>query len=256
MSDFMEIPEQSLQPSPLDSNRFGLRIFRGNVEQINEQHLLSTILKENIDIAIIRLPSEKQFQISRLDKTGLPYIVADTLVYYYVDLSKYSPKELKNQSLMFVECYPEHAGIISGLVERIFPDYTNHYYSNPFLKKADILEGYKEWAQNYAVGTPGRISWYVKRDEHTIGFVSCAYDQNECEIVLNGVVPEASGKGVYGDIIRFTQQYFKNMGCQVMKISTQIQNYAVQKVWSREGFVIRKAYSTIHINAFMNHISD
>jgi hydroxyacyl-ACP dehydratase HTD2-like protein with hotdog domain len=37
-----------------------------------------------------------------------------------------------------------------------------------------------------------------------------------------------------------------------MIIPTQIQNFAVQKIWSREGFELSNAHITIHINSFMN----
>ena len=38
-----------------------------------------------------------------------------------------------------------------------------------------------------------------------------------------------------------------------MNISTQIHNIAVQKVWVREGFLMKESYNTIHINSLLNH---
>jgi hypothetical protein len=59
--------------------------------------------------------------------------------------------------------------------------------------------------------------------------------------------------GVYGDLIHFTQAFFKGEGYRTMKVSTQIQNHAVQKVWSRESFVLRESLNTIHINSFLSY---
>lgn len=73
---------------------------------------------------------------------------------------------------------------------------------------------------------------------------------------MYGVRRPASGGGVYGDLIRFTQAYFKNKGFRKMKVSTQVNNYAVQKVWGWEVFYIAEAYLTVHINAFLENEND
>ncbi len=70
-------------------------------------------------------------------------------------------------------------------------------------------------------------------------------------MLLYGVRSEQSGGGVYGDLIRFTQAYFKNQGCTSMKVSTQVNNFGVQKVWVREGFFMTSAYYTLHLTTMM-----
>lgn len=243
-----------LNYSPIESCRFGMRVYRGNVDEIDEKMILSNIVTEKIDVAILRIPSEKQEQLSRLNEVGLPYIVADTLVYYDIDLTRHDTKELKNKDLSFVQCGKEHLEILDFLVTRIFKGYTNHYNSNPFLPKKEILEGYKEWALGFINACAlGKIAWIVKRGGNYIGFACCTYEAFKSTAVLYGIVPEASGGGIYGDLIKFTQQYFKDKGYKKMEISTQVQNFASQKVWIREGAVINKAYTTLHINSLMDY---
>ena len=139
------------------------------------------------------------------------------------------------------------------MVEKIFGTYTNHYLSNPYLQ-ADLTAGYSEWAKSYAHGgANGRKAWLVQRRGEYIGFATCESMGDECEGVLYGVVPEASGGGVYGDIIRYTQAVYRTMGCTKMYVSTQVNNYAVQKVWSREGFFLSRAYVTVHVNSMLEN---
>ena len=57
----------------------------------------------------------------------------------------------------------------------------------------------------------------------------------------------------FSNIIRFTQNILKTKGCNIMKVSTQVQNYAVQKVWVREGFNIKESFATIHINSLLSY---
>jgi GNAT superfamily N-acetyltransferase len=245
---------QLLKYSPLESNRFGARVFRGELTEVDPNQISSFLQAEKVDIAIFRIPTENSYQISRCLETSFPFITADTLVYYNCNLNKYQPNALKNE-LTFIECTENNTKVINDLVNEIFIDYTNHYFSNPVLDKQSLLEGYKEWARSY-IGEKkaGKISWIVQKGKDIVGFATCDFDEqsNECEGILYGVLPTFSGKGIYGDIIRFTQQYFKDNGYRDMKVSTQIQNYAVQKVWGREGFVLEKALNTVHINSFLS----
>lgn len=244
--------EQLLKYSPLESDRFGFRVFRGNLNEVNQDEISDFLQKEMVDIAIFRVPSEVYYQISRCLDIGFPFITADTLVYYKYNLIRSQPKSLKN-NLTFIECTQDHLHLMDELVSDIFVDYTNHYYSNPVFDKNDLLEGYKEWAQSY-IGNKqkGKISWLVKKGENIVGFAACSFENDECEGVLYGVLKKFSGNGIYGDMIRFTQNYFKENGYINMLVSTQIQNYAVQKVWTREGFMLDKSFNTVHINSFIN----
>lgn len=246
--------EKILKHAHLESDRFQLRVFRGSVEELNAKLLLSQLLTNTVDVAILRLPANKQADLTELDRYGIPYLVADTLVYYYTDLLTYQPRTLTNTDLHFVKCEPNLITILDNLVDVLFKGYTNHYNTNSLLDKSDIVEGYKEWARNY-INDSGRIVWLVKRQEDYIGFATCSFsdDRRECEGILYGVLPNAAGGGVYGDIIKFTQQYFKNLGYSTMKVSTQVQNYAVQKVWAREGFFMKESFLTLHINSLFEN---
>lgn len=239
--------------SEVESRRFGLDIYRGYIDSVDEKELLKDLITADVDIAILRLPVEKSTEIHRLGHTGIPYLIADTHVYYQVNLQKLVPPLPKNADLEFLEAMESDSGTLNQLVEAIFPHYKNHYSSNPYFDRTHILEGYKEWARNYLSGEgSNKKVWLVKRDMQTIGFAIFSFDNaEECECVLHGVLPEHSGVGVYGDILRFAQSYFKREGFARMITKTQIQNFVVQKAWSREGFSLYKAYYTIHINALL-----
>ena len=244
---------KDLNYSEVEARRFKMNIYRGVISDLNVKQLNKKILEESIDIAILRIPSEKKIQISRLDKLPFPYFQADTLLYYYVDFEKYTPQKLRNDDLKFVVFNKRDYNTLDKLVEEIFSGYTNHYFSNPSIDKSEIIEGYKEWVRGYSVGD-GKIGWLVQKNGEDIGFATCntGLDGGIAEGVLYGVLSSASGGGIYTDIIRFTQDYMKNAGCNQMKVSTQVQNYAVQKVWAREGFFLKESFDTIHINSMLN----
>ncbi len=234
--------------SSLDSERFGINIFRATLDDICIEELKEQINSDAIDLIILRLPTTTKDKHSALHQLGFQIIHADTLVYYFSILNTDIPP-LRNE-LSFEVISEENNEILDKIVPVIFKDYKSHYASNPMLDKTKISQGYVEWAKSYiTIANPNRISWLVKKDTEIIGFATCSFNQEkkECEGVLYGVMPQASGKGVYTDIIRFTQGYFKELNYKKMWVSTQIQNYSVQKAWIKENFHLEEAFDTYHI---------
>lgn len=239
--------------SERESQRFNMKIFRGNIKEIVPSEIKKLILTKELDILIARIPSDQIEQISSLSKTGFSYIQADTLVYYQLNLNTHEVNGYRNNDLNFEILTQENQPIVDELVEEIFAGYTNHYYSNPYLDKQNIIDGYKEWVQEYMGSDNSKICYLVKKNENIAGFATISTNDNIGEGVLYGVRPDYAGKGIYSDIIRFTQQEFKNKGIKLMKVSTQIQNYTVQKVWVKEGFQLKESFATIHINSLLSY---
>ncbi|MBU1677225.1 GNAT family N-acetyltransferase, partial [bacterium] len=237
--------------APLESNRFELKIHRGVLDRIPHD-FDREIIDSRMDVAIFRMPAGNQDQLALLDSIGFPWLVADTLVYYANDLKGHEPNDLRNSDLRFIVFTPGLDNAIDDLVADIFPRYANHYTSNPLLSR-DLIPSYQEWARSYATDEDaGRYAWLVERHDAFIGFITCSFGDEGAEIVLNGVSPAQAGGGVYGDMVRFVQRYFKDRGCSVIKVSTQGNNHAVQKVWSREGFFLTESYFTIHVNSLLS----
>lgn len=238
-----------------ESKRFKNRVFRGEMNDIDETIIIKDLINNSVDLAIIRVPVESIHNLYRLENLNIPYIVADTLVYYKVGLSDYPTNPIVNKDIEFIECTEKNVAELRKLVTEIFQEYHNHYFSNPYLNRNDILEGYIEWANNYIrTIKKDRFVFLVKKQNNYIAFLTCSisFEKNEGEIVLNGVLSSESGKKIYSDMIRFIQSYMKNLGIKRMIISTQVHNYAVQKVWMREGFRMYSACNTVHINTFLS----
>jgi acyl dehydratase/GNAT superfamily N-acetyltransferase len=243
-----------LDAAPLESHRFGMKVCRGTLEKVEGRELRNQLLSEGIDVAIIRTPGDGQEAATQFERTGFPFLHADVLVYYDADLKTYTPKPLRNADLEFVLCNEGLKEDLARLVREIFSGYRNHYNANPYLPADRILEGFQEWAVDFGASpTPGRCAWLARRNGKWIAFATCSFVGDTCEGVLYCVHPDHSGGGLYSDLIRFTEAHFKAEGYTLMKVSTQIHNLAVQKVWSREGFALSKCYHTWHLNPMLSH---
>jgi GNAT superfamily N-acetyltransferase len=233
--------------SKVESDRFGKKIYRGTLDTIDIPLISECLGTNDSDILIFRVPVSEQPSLYKLNKLGREVIVADTLVYYQVDLNKTFYNPIKNKDQFLRQATPADTEIFKELIPVIFKDYTTHYFSNPLLDRTKINEGYTEWAINY-INAPQKVNFISYVDERPAGFITCNLDEEGAEIILNGVHPEYAGKGLYSDMVRYVKQYYHDMGVSVLRVSTQIQNIKVQSVWSKEGLVLNKAYITIHLN--------
>ncbi len=245
----------TLQFSEKESKRFGIKVYRSKVEKVEESKLFAAMQQEKADLVILRVPTSEQPRFFKLERFGIPIWHADTLVYYTCNLLKYVIHPLQNKDLNFEQMNASHGARLDKLVRDTFVDYQNHYSANPYLPKQTLLAGYREWAQDF-LASPNRTGWIVQKDGKDIGFCLTSFDGDESEGGLYGVIPEAAGGGVYADMIRFTQRFYQDQGKKVFRVSTQVGNFPVQKVWAREGHYLTDAYSTIHICSFLNHGAD
>jgi GNAT superfamily N-acetyltransferase len=179
----------------------------------------------------------------------VPIIVADTLVHYAVDLEKTADAPLRNPGIAFTPASGEE---LESLVRLIFGDYVNHYAVNPLLPRQSFLDGYVEWAVGFTEGPADRAAWIARLDGEPVAFATCTFTPEEADGILYGVIPEASGRGVYRDLIRFTATQGRLRGCRRMHVSTQIPNFPVQAVWAGEGFRLKGAETTLHVNALLD----
>ncbi len=230
-----------------------MNIARGKTLSLSVKRLAAELIASDYDIAIVRLPSSLSNELSGIATWCLPCIHADTLVYYRCDLTKYQPNPLRNDDLQFSLASEHELSELRSLIRATFQDYKSHYHANPLLPRDQILAGYQEWAEGHLRGGEHSL-WVAKRGGRIVAFAACQrLDADTFEGILYGVLPEASGGGLYGDLIRHTQSAAKSLGASVMKVSTQSHNFAVQKVWAREGFYLSESWDTYHINALRSY---
>lgn len=243
---------QPLLRSAPDSARFGLEVLRARLDAVEPKALAQALVAADADVAVLRIPAGLGARIHELRRWALPVLHADTLVYYRCDLTRHAPAALRNADLALSIAAEGDLPELRALVAETFRGYTSHYHANPLFPREDILAGYQEWAEGH-LSRQGCSLWIARRLGRIVAFAACQdHDDGGAEGILYGVAPEAAGGGVYGDLIRHTQAVARDRGARSMKVSTQVGNYAVQKVWSREGFHLYEALDTFHVNALLS----
>ncbi|WHZ19738.1 MAG: hypothetical protein OJF55_001887 [Rhodanobacteraceae bacterium] len=241
-----------LTAAPLESARFGLRVYRATLPDLDPDTLFEEMVAKRVDLAIIRKPVRTPSGFHPIETRGLYPIHADTLVSYECPLSEYEPRAVLNPNLRIEEAQPQDRAGILALIQTVFAEYPNHYRANPLLSANAIVAGYAEWALSHLDGAD-RIAWVARIDGQIAALACSAFDRRgRCQGVLHGVHPDFSGRGIYTDLIRHTQHYFRERGYRKLAIQTQVGNLPVQRVWAREGFTFSEVYDTFHINALLD----
>lgn len=241
----------TLEYSRLDSERFDYQVLRGKFDSIDCKAIARKIFESNADIAILRVPSTAK-GLQNLSRWALPVTHADTLVYYRCDFTRHTPKPVRNSDLEFRKATPKDLPSLRKMISQTFEGYISHYHANSLFAAEQILAGYQEWAEGHTTRADCTL-WIAARNGQIVAFAACAESAEDqtAEGVLYGVSQDESGGGIYGDLIRHTQADFAARGFASMLVSTQVGNFAVQKVWAREGFHLFQAWDTYHINSLL-----
>jgi RimJ/RimL family protein N-acetyltransferase len=239
----------ALRFSPRESDRFGLRIFRCDVESVDAVAIARAIEHARVDVLILRIPAGQIGDIASLIGQGLAPIVADTLVYYDTDLPIAAATHEASATLRCAT--PDDAARLAGMAREIFADYVSHYSANPLFDPEQTLDGYAEWAARHVEADGDSGAWLVERDGAIVGF-SCYSIDRASGVgtgVLNGILPRARGRGAYRAMLHAMLSEFARMQLWRFEISTQVHNIAVQRVWTSLGLRVRRAANTVHVNA-------
>jgi GNAT superfamily N-acetyltransferase len=239
-----------LMSSPRESARFGLRIARASVDTLDAEDLVSALRREPIDVAILRLPSRAIGAIEDLRRYGLDPIIADTLVRYEIDLASRA-LSANVAEIVLRPATSNDAHLLETMAREIFAGYKSHYHANPRFPPDKILDGYAEWATSHLDSREDDIgAWIVERDGQVVGF-SCYRLDADAGLaigVLNGVLPDARGKGNYRAMLQHMLDHFSELGAQRFSIATQDHNMTVQRTWVSEGLALGDVSNTVHVN--------
>lgn len=238
----------SLHYSPLDSSRFGRRIYRASMTSFDPLALRAALEAEKVETLIARISASSVDSAARLLEVGLYPIFADTHVDYDVALQD-ARVAAPDGSIALSTATSDDAPRIRAMARTIFDNYPSHYAANPLLSRSAIAEGYADWAARQVDGA-GNITWLAERGGEVVGFSCCSVDKKKSVArgVLNGILPQTRGVGCYRAMFNAMLLHFRDAGVQTFAIATQVSNVAVQRVWADTGLRLRRAENTFHIN--------
>lgn len=232
--------------SKLDEIRFGIRTAKAdNISQGLVPDLLEFCYKNKVELLIARCSTQQIQTIHILEQEG--FNLMDTLVYYIFNIERTSI-QLSIKDILIRPFKQGEEIQIKFVAEHAFKDYFGHYHADPRLDKKKCDEVYVSWAYRSCIEEDVADEVLVAiHDNSIVGFVTLKMKTPyEGECIHGGVMPDLQGKGIYQSFIIRALEWCKVKGANKMIVSTQINNIAVQKVWSRLGFEFDHAEYTFH----------
>jgi len=232
--------------SSIDEERFGIRTARASGITLTAlPHVLEFCRAKDVKFLIARCPVTELSAAQAMEREG--FSLMDTLIYYTRDLAKLPIPPDRGK----VPVRPIHAGEeeqVRVIAAASFKGYFGHYHADPRLDRAKCDEVYTSWAVRSCLSREMAHEVLVADDAgQLMGFATLRLNsEEEGEGVLFGVAPEAQGRGIYRSFMIRSMEWFLAQGRTRQVVSTQIINIAVQKVWTRVGFVPSHAFFTFH----------
>lgn len=231
----------------LGTARFGVTLARTIDTNANVADLNIAAADLGIDMLTTRLDCGAHARVHALEADG--HRLMDSLVYYTRCLTTGATVDT---DLTVRLATPADATAVADVARLAFRKYLGHFHSDPKLDSTSADAAYIEWAEtsirNIAATKPALV---VQTNNEIAGFLTLRQNTlDEWEIVLNAVDPRAQGKGLYGHLlsaaIRHAYTNVDDPKKARIITSTQLNNYPVQRAWSRRGFYIDHALHTFH----------
>ena len=234
--------DQLLRRDPLESARFGIEAARLLDPTAAPADVDEAARAVGADFLSVRVPSGASGTVQRLEAGG--FRLMDTLVYYARRSG--GPHEAPRCAIRFAT--PQDSAVVGSIAARAFQDYMGHYHADPRLDGAAADAVYVDWAERSTrAASSDKPVLLAMNDDGAIGFLTLRRNSEaEMEIVLNAVHPAHQGAGIYADLVRAAIDLTDRCGCERLLVSTPIQNYPVQRVWVRHGFVPSAGVHTLH----------
>lgn len=200
---------------------------------------------QRIAMMMARCDTASSETVHALESSG--FQLMDTYVRYAFDFAKKDIQADKG-SIPVRSFLPGDISQIEQVAIQSFGGYMGHFHADARLSRDRCDTVYSEWAANSCRDKKLADDVLVAvREGEILGFATMkGIGPTASEGILFGVAPKAQGLGIYRSFMVHGMRWSKERGYAMMEVGTQVNNYAVQKVWQRLGFEIHGSGHTFH----------
>lgn len=235
-----------IELNALETNRFGIVAAKVVDLTASPQAIADAAHSKGVKMLTVRVEVGDLPRVHALEAAG--YQLMDTLVYFGRSLDDLPQTRPLVEGVTLRRAGPEDAIAVGEVACAAFAKYMGHYHADPRLDIDAADAAYVEWAESSARSASDVAPvMLAERDGQVAGFLTMRRNSpDEFEIVLNAVHPESQGCGLYAALVASSLITSWEAGVASVISSTQINNYAVQRVWSRLGFCHYRSSYTFH----------
>ena len=235
-----------VEPNALESERFGVVAAGVRDPDASPQALNSAAEALGVQMLVVRIHCHDHSRIHTLEADG--FRLMDTIVHYERSLSELPPPSSQSGDVTIRRARPQDASAVADVARAAFSNYIGHYHADPRLQPAAADAAYVEWAE----GSVGRQSETEEAivlfcAERLGGFLTLRRSSPaDIEIVLNAVHPDLQRRGLYERLLAEAMVRGQKSGADRITVSTQVNNFPVQRAWATLGFRLVRSQHTFH----------
>lgn len=230
----------------LETDCFGIRCARVDDAHAPLAAINAAARADAIDYLSVRVSTDDIARVQALEDDG--YRLMDTLVYYRAPLSMppISSPNPKGVDIRFANA--DDAEAVSAVAANAFEGFFGHFHADARLSRQASDAVYSDWAKSCVMTQTATLPTLIAHSSgQIIGFLASRQTDDVCaDIMLNAVVREMQGRGVYGALLDHAMHQIAAARYQEVTISTQINNIPVQRASAKRGFRMQKSYYTLH----------
>jgi len=232
-----------------------MNVSRGDDRCLDLPDLAHQLKDAKVDVLKLTLSDSTPDLYLRLDALGLPYYVLGVTIEYRSVFGRNPVFPYLNSGLEFIEYKGEDPEMFKAMVASVFQHWPGSYYLNPglchLIDKHLQLQALVEYVAGLnSSEREGHYTHLLRHRGAWAGFV-CSYKQgNGGGATYSGLLKQYENKGLYLDIIRFIQNYGKEIGQKWGTAHVQLQNTVGQKAFAKGGLFPSGHSLNVHVNCF------
>lgn len=240
------------QMLPWDSEQLGMGTARIDYliaeGSYNEQRLIKETLLEHALVEIhergvwylgIRVDASDLSSLHVLEEVG--FITVDSLLTFALDLTTHRPAAPARGFTIRMATAAD-ADQAAALARTAY--LYDRFHSDPFINSALADELHATWMHNSCVGEAADAVLLAEDEDGLLGFVSCSLQRDTAPllgqtvgtIVLVAVAERARGRGVGYSTTLAALEWFREQGCEIVEVGTQLRNIPASRLYQKCGF--------------------
>ena len=242
----------SLSMLPWDSEQIGVSAARidylvaqGSYDEQQQtkkkllQHVLAEAQEQGVWHLSVRVDASDLSSLHVLEQAG--FITVDSILTFALDLATHRQTE-HTQDFKIRLATAADAEQAAALARTAYV--YDRFHSDPFInnERADALHA--TWLQNSCTGKAADAVVLAGDDTGLLGFVTCALQRDTQArlgrmvgtIVLVASAERARGRGVGLATTMAALEWFRQQGCEIVEVGTQLRNIAASRLYQKCGF--------------------
>jgi len=246
-----------------ESKILGINIARGEVDCLESpSNLMEQLKTQKIDILKLFCKNPSVDLYYKLDALGVNYYILGVVLEYKSVFSRNpKQKEYLHSDVSFKEYSLDDKRILEFLVKNIFKNQATSYFLNPQInsfisqeKQLDVLFSYIATYNKDIDST--KYTHIMYKENKPIGFVTSYKEGTGGAVLYAGILDEYIGRGYYIDLVRFIQNFGKEIQQKWGFAYAQIHHTVIQKTFIKEGLIPQGYAFNIHVNSCYGILSN